>query len=303
MAVTIIPNVTNWTVTPQNGQVGYFTLMNTWLGQSTAVIASLQTAIAAQNTANSEINALAIQVANDTDTTVAAKNEAVTALAILSSGTINDTTLGTNKAYSNQKTNDLLALKIDKDINSLTAKTTPNDADNFVTSDSSTAHVLKKLTWANIKNFQCLEKFKSIKRLETHYCVKLETDKGLSKFNDTLEFLHINQSKKFIFSDELLQLKRLKVLCLNACAPIESLEFLKHFPKLIDFRFVNTNILDGNLNPLLDHPTLRTVGFLDKKHYNFKSDKLKLEIDKKFDNEYKTKVYKGEYMTYRYDYD
>ena len=65
MAVTVIPNVQNWTVAPQNGQAGYFTLMNTWLGQSTLVIASLQTAITAQNTANSEINALAIQVANN----------------------------------------------------------------------------------------------------------------------------------------------------------------------------------------------------------------------------------------------
>jgi hypothetical protein len=151
MAVTIIPNVTNWTVTPQNGQVGYFTLMNTWLGQSTTVIASLQTAVTAQNTANSEINALAIQVANDTVTTVAAKDEAVSALAILATGSINDTIIGVNKVYSNQKTNELLALKLDKDINSLTAKTTPADADNFVISDSAVSHALKKLTWANIK--------------------------------------------------------------------------------------------------------------------------------------------------------
>jgi hypothetical protein len=151
MAVTIIPNVTNWTVTPQNGQAGYFTLMNTWLGQSTTVIASLQAAVTAQNTANSEINALAIQVANDTVTTVAAKDDAVSALAILANGSINDTTIDTNKAYSNQKTNELLALKVDKAINSLTAKATPADADNFVISDSGATHVLKKLTWSNIK--------------------------------------------------------------------------------------------------------------------------------------------------------
>lgn len=61
MAVTNIPNVQNWTVTPQNGQSGYFDLMNTWLGQSTLVIASLQSAITAQNLANAEINTLASQ--------------------------------------------------------------------------------------------------------------------------------------------------------------------------------------------------------------------------------------------------
>ena len=100
--VTIIPNVTNWSVTPQNGQVGYFTLMNTWLSESTSVIASLQDAITAQNTANSEINDLAIQVASNAIDAQNARDEAVTAIATLSSGAIDDTTIATNKAFSNQ---------------------------------------------------------------------------------------------------------------------------------------------------------------------------------------------------------
>ncbi len=41
--------------------------------------------------------------------------------------------------------------KIGKDINALTAKATPVDADNIVISDSESSHILKKLTWANIK--------------------------------------------------------------------------------------------------------------------------------------------------------
>lgn len=106
MAVTIIPNVTNWTVTPQNGQAGYFTLMNTWLGQSTSVIQSLYDAIEAQNMANSEINALAIKVQDNADITVAAKDEAVGALAILSAGAIDDTNIATNKTFSNQHIQD-----------------------------------------------------------------------------------------------------------------------------------------------------------------------------------------------------
>lgn len=54
--VTQIPSVTNWSVTPQNGQVGYFPLMNTWLFESTTVISSLNTAIAKINEAGSDIN-------------------------------------------------------------------------------------------------------------------------------------------------------------------------------------------------------------------------------------------------------
>jgi len=156
-----------------------------------------------------------------------------------------------------------------------------------------------ELNWANIKNFDGIEKFRNLKRLELHYCVKLENDFGLSRLKDSIEFLHVNTSKKFKFTD----LKKLKVLCLNACRPIDNLDFLKNFPNLIDFRFVDTNVLDGNLNPILEHPTIRTVGFLNKKHYNYKDEKLNLELEKKFDNEYKTIVYKGQYLTYRYDYE
>lgn len=160
-----------------------------------------------------------------------------------------------------------------------------------------------ELNWANIKNFEGIEKFKNLKRLELHSCLKLENDKGLGQLKDNLEFLHINLSKKFKFTDELLKLKKLKVLCLNACGSLDNLDFLKNFPNVIDFRFVNTNVLDGNLKPILEHPTIRTVGFLNKKHYNYKDDKIKLELENKFKNEYKTIVHKGQYLTFRYDYE
>lgn len=99
--VTTIPNVTNWSVTPQNGQANYFTLMNTWLSESTSVIASLQAAITAQNAANGEVNSLAEQTATNAQDAQDARDEAVTALALLSNGAIDDTTIATNKAFSN----------------------------------------------------------------------------------------------------------------------------------------------------------------------------------------------------------
>ncbi len=158
--------------------------------------------------------------------------------------------------------------------------------------DESDKLLYLELNWANNKDFIGIEKFKTLKRLELHYCTKLENDNGLGKISDSIEHLHINQSKKFQFSDELLQLGKLKVLCLNSCAPIESLDFLMYFPNLIDFRFVDTNILNGNLNPILEHPTIRNVGFLNKRHYNYKDEIIKLELDKKIENDNKIIVSK-----------
>jgi hypothetical protein len=159
-----------------------------------------------------------------------------------------------------------------------------------------------EMNWANILDFGGVDKFKNLKRLELHYCIKLKTDENLASVKDSLEFLHINQSKKFVPTEELLQLKNLRVLCLNACGPIESLEFLKHFPNLVDFRFVDTNVLDGNLTPILNHPTIRVAGFLNKRHYNFSNKEIKEKLDKKSAEQFKELAYKGEYMTYKYKF-
>lgn len=157
-----------------------------------------------------------------------------------------------------------------------------------------------EMNWANIKDFQKIEKLSNLKRLELHYCTKLETDKGLSSLKDTLEILHINQSRKFVPTDELDQLKSLKILCLNSCGSIESLDFLYNFPNLIDFRFVNTNVLNGDLSPILKHPTIRTVGFLNKQHYNYRDEEIDEVLRLKSNKEYKEFVYKEEYQTFKY---
>ena len=159
-----------------------------------------------------------------------------------------------------------------------------------------------ELNWANIEHFEGIRKYDNLKRLELHYCIKLQNDSGINQVSESLQHLHINQSKKFIFSDNILKLTNLRVLCLNSCGPIDNLSFLKYFPKLIDFRFVNTNILDGNLTPIIEHPTIRRVGFLNKRHYNLKDVQLKNELLLKGNLDYRHIAYKGEFQTFRYDY-
>lgn len=159
------------------------------------------------------------------------------------------------------------------------------------------------LTWANIHNFIGIEKLTNLKRLELHYCTKLQTDSGLSGLADTLEHLHINQSKNFVPNEDLFSLKNLRVLRLNSCGNLENLHFLNQFPKLIEFRFVDTNVLDGDLSPILDHPTIRSVGFLNKRHYNIKDDKMDAMLKEKNGGEkFETAIKFGKYETFRYIY-
>lgn len=157
-----------------------------------------------------------------------------------------------------------------------------------------------EINCSNIYDFEGIEKLKNLKRLELHYCRKLETDKGISKLSETIEWLHIDMSKKFQMTNELLQLKKLKVLCLNSCGPLENLGFLSAFPNLIDFRIVDTNVLDGDLSPILAHPKIKNAAFLNKRHYNLKDTDVKEILNRKVIGIYKSIVKKGKFETYKY---
>ena len=156
-----------------------------------------------------------------------------------------------------------------------------------------------ELNWANLKELNGLNRFPNLKRLEIHYCRKLESLEGIQNVTK-LEFLHINQSKKLNISEHLLKLKDIKVLCLNSCGELPNLDFLSNFKKLIDFRFVNTKIESGDLRPIIEHPTIRTVGFLNKRHYNMKDEQVENILKEKFKGDYKDIISKGDSVTYKY---
>lgn len=144
-----------------------------------------------------------------------------------------------------------------------------------------------QLNWANVTDFKVItERFIKLKRLELQCCIKLLNDDHIDLLSENLENLHILKSKKFVVGENLLKLKNLKILCLNECGPIPSLDFLKNFPNLEDFRFVNTNIIDGNLKPILEHPTIKRVGFFNKRHYNIKDDEMDKLLEGKFKNSF-----------------
>lgn len=158
--------------------------------------------------------------------------------------------------------------------------------------------VYLELIHSNILGFDGIGAFGPIRRLEVHHCVKLEDSAGLLELQQNLEWLHINTSRKFSFLDIHL-LKNLKVLCLNSCGALESLKFLRKLPNLLDFRFVDTNVLDGDLTPLIEHPSLVTVGFQNKRHYN----RTRGEIDEHFRARAEQEcvyVYNGQWRTHTY---
>lgn len=157
-----------------------------------------------------------------------------------------------------------------------------------------------ELSFSNIRAFNGIGRLKNIRRMELVHCYKLESDSGLEEIGTSLRHLHILNSKRFQVGTGVRSLREIEVLRLNSCGEIENLEFLHEFPRLLDFRFVHTNIRSGDLSPLLNHKTLRSVGFLDKRHYTHKSDEVTRGLESKWSRPYQEFVSKGQWKTFRH---
>lgn len=131
-----------------------------------------------------------------------------------------------------------------------------------------------EINWSSSISLNGLSKYQNLKRLELHYCTKIESLNGIEDLNTEIEYIHIDQSKKIKDHNRIVIFSNLRTLCFNDCGVVEDIEFISELKKLEDFRFVNTNVLDGQLLPLIDHPKLKSVGFLNKRHYSHKCEEI-----------------------------
>jgi hypothetical protein len=107
-------------------------------------------------------------------------------------------------------------------------------------------------------------------RLELAYLSKLESFEDVVQLPN-LEVLDVQRCKKLKGHELVTSLKRLRILRLNDCGEMANVAFVSGMPALEEFRFVNTNVIDGNLQPLA---RLKRVGFLAKKHYSHTPEQL-----------------------------
>lgn len=127
------------------------------------------------------------------------------------------------------------------------------------------------LAQTSITSLRGISKLNLLKSLSVAYSSKLEALDEIDTLSG-LELLDFQKCPKLKQYDVLRTLKNLRVLRINGCAEIGSLGFINEMPRLEEFRFVNTNIVDGNLTPLL---RLKRVGFLPKRHYSHRPEQFK----------------------------
>lgn len=137
------------------------------------------------------------------------------------------------------------------------------------------------LTQTDIRSLAGVETLEDLRYFEIAYAAKLESLDAFSTGNMELRELAIAHAKKIKSYEPIVALRRLRRLRLSSCAPMPDLKWTQGMEYLDNFSFVETNVEDGDLSPLLQLPRLRYAGTMDKKHYSHKFAALNTMLEDK----------------------
>ncbi|MDI1305402.1 MAG: hypothetical protein PSX42_11245 [bacterium] len=161
---------------------------------------------------------------------------------------------------------------------------------------------LKNLTLvsSSIENLEGLENLVNLEVLELHFDSKLEDLTALSKCTKlkrirlanlpkiqnlstlenckSLECIIVENCKKVSDNKALFTLSNLKIFSYSNSGEFESIKGIDNLVQLERFAISDTNIIDGNLDPLLKLKKLIFCFFKDKKHYSLKLQEVKTKL-------------------------
>lgn len=120
--------------------------------------------------------------------------------------------------------------------------------------------LLNKSTMSTLNG---VEKFKSLKVLKLIYMANLTDISAISGVS--LEKFSIQNAKKITDYSSIGGCEKISRLRIIDSAPIRSLNFIEELSRLKSFRFINTDVIGGNLSPLLE---LEDVYFTHKRHFS-----------------------------------
>jgi protein phosphatase 1 regulatory subunit 7 len=115
-----------------------------------------------------------------------------------------------------------------------------------------------------LTSLEGIQRFSSLVKVEIAYAPKLRDLTGLDQL-PLLDNLECQKCSNVEWLPILGNLKTARDISLDGCGSLPSIQCLKQMPALESFYFINTNVVDGDLSPLMG---LRWAGFTRKSHYS-----------------------------------
>lgn len=123
-----------------------------------------------------------------------------------------------------------------------------------------------ELVRANIVDFKGLKMILG-EKIECYYCRNIESLEGIDNVSKTLKRVMIENSKKLLDYDAISKCTKLESIVFSKCGDIPSLSVMSSLSKVQHFVILETNVIDGNIRPLLN---IEKVAITNKPHYNYK---------------------------------
>ena len=130
------------------------------------------------------------------------------------------------------------------------------------------------MTQGTVTSLHGISRFSGLNNLALHYLSKLE---HLGELNlPELTKFRAENCKNLSDYQQLATCKNLEQIRMLSCGAMQSLEFVRSLKKLKSFNFLKTEVIDGDLSPLLE---LDSVNFTAKKHYSHKAKNFNQMMD------------------------
>ena len=123
----------------------------------------------------------------------------------------------------------------------------------------------------NVASLLGIGKFPILRELTLFKASHLDDISALKNVKDTLKILEFDSCKRIGNYETLSEMKALNRLIIVNSAPIQSLSFVYALANLEFLSFVGTNLVDGDLSPVIG---LNYVGFENKQHYSHRFEEL-----------------------------
>lgn len=122
-----------------------------------------------------------------------------------------------------------------------------------------------ELVRGNLVSLDGIERYRRLEHLSLAYVSSLSCLGAMDQL--PLQILEMENCRKAVSVESISRCASLRKLRLSGCGSIKSAKFVDALGSLEFFSFVGTDVIDGDLSPLL---RLGYVGFIDRRHYSHK---------------------------------